>query len=153
MYLQMEEVGNVIFPYLTLRSKNHTIFSLRASWILESEMNSGDLNADCIKRGKKLLQVITEEQTTVHRWGYRVFLIFLKIARCWMQNWYQAISWKFIALTSFLFTFHRDRSLKFCAAFVEILITMSFFMCGRKRLIAISEKIVAYLGKWYECQI
>ena len=67
MYLQMEEVGNVIFPYLTLRSKNHTIFSLRASWILESEMNSGDLNADCIKRGKKLLQVITEEQTTLHR--------------------------------------------------------------------------------------
>ncbi|XP_066910261.1 phosphatidylinositol 4-kinase beta-like isoform X2 [Clytia hemisphaerica] len=67
MYLHMEEVADYIFPYLSLRAKNHTIFSLRSSWILDSELNLGELEPEEIKRGKKLRQVITEEQTKVHR--------------------------------------------------------------------------------------
>ena len=67
MYLNMDEVSDIIHPYLTLRAKNHTVFGLRAAWILESELNSGELCQNEYKRGKKLFQVITEEQTKVHR--------------------------------------------------------------------------------------
>jgi len=67
MYLHMGEVSDYIYPYLALRAKNHTVFSLRAAWILHSELNLGELEPEEIKRGKKLRQVITEEQTKVHR--------------------------------------------------------------------------------------
>ena len=67
MYLHMDEVADYLFPYLSLRAKNHTVFSLRAAWILDSELNLGELEQEAVKRGKKLQRVITEEQTKVHR--------------------------------------------------------------------------------------
>jgi len=67
MYLKMDDVCDVIYPYLCLRSKNHTIFSLCAAWILQSELHSGELSDDGKRRGKKLLQIIAEEQTKIHR--------------------------------------------------------------------------------------
>ena len=67
MYMHLDEVSEVILPYLSLRAKNHTVNSLRAAWILESEIESGELGAEEVKRGQRLLQIITEEQTKVHR--------------------------------------------------------------------------------------
>lgn len=67
MFLHMDEVSDYIFPYLSLRAKNHTVFALRAAWILDSELNLGELEPEEVKRGKKLRQVINEEQTKVHR--------------------------------------------------------------------------------------
>lgn len=71
MYLHLDEVHEVVLPYLALRAKNHTMYSLRAAWILESEVKTGELGNDEIKRGQKLLQVITEEQTKVHRYVFK----------------------------------------------------------------------------------
>lgn len=67
MYLHMEELSDIIHPYLALRAKNHTVFSLRAAWILESEIRSGELCQEVIKTARKLLQIISEEQTKIHR--------------------------------------------------------------------------------------
>lgn len=67
MYLHMDEVSDVLFPYLSLRAKNHTVFSLRAAWILDSELSLEELSVDEIRKGKKLRQIITEEQTKIHR--------------------------------------------------------------------------------------
>nr|XP_047134626.1 phosphatidylinositol 4-kinase beta [Hydra vulgaris] len=67
MYLHMEEISQVLHPYLSLRAKNHTLFSLRTAWLLQSELDSGELSQEEEKRGNRLYQVITEEQTKVQR--------------------------------------------------------------------------------------
>ena len=98
MYLHMEEVADYIFPYLSLRAKNHTVFSLRSAWILDSELNLGELEPEEIKRGKKLRQVITEEQTKVHRYDLMILHKFCFPSFCSSQSVYssETIHWSFI---------------------------------------------------------
>lgn len=62
MYIQMDDIADVIHKYLIQRSRYSVDFALKSAWLLSANMENQHLESQCQRRAARLLKFILSEE-------------------------------------------------------------------------------------------